>query len=104
MEHAWLYSDLLPALKGKCSQLCVLNRWTLFLHLHYCPCRGSFEGHLLPIFLKLVFIPVSVQAKAVMITTVNQNGDEHIETLDVINMHVLGKNKPEKKGKICIYS
>ena len=43
-----------------------------------------------------------------MITTVNLNRDKHIETLDVTNMHVLGKNKQEEKrkksSKIAIYS
>ena len=34
-----------------------------------------------------------------MITTVNLNRDKHIETLDVTNMHVLGKNKQKEKGK-----
>ena len=35
----------------------------------------------------------------VMITTVNLNRDKHIETLDITNMHVLGKNKQEEKRK-----
>ena len=41
-----------------------------------------------------------------MITTVNLNRDKHIETLDITNIHVLGKNKQEeeKKSKIAIYS
>ena len=34
-----------------------------------------------------------------MITTVNQNRDKHIETLDITNMHGLGKNKQEEKRK-----
>ena len=47
--------------------------------------------------------------KLAMITTVNLNRDKHIETLDVTNMHVLGKNKQEEKrekkgSKIAIYS
>ena len=42
----------------------------------------------------------------VMITTVYLNRDKHIETLDITNMHVLGKNKQEekKKSKISICS
>ena len=39
-----------------------------------------------------------------MITTVNPNRDKHIETLDITNMHGLGKNKQEEKSKISIYS
>ena len=35
-----------------------------------------------------------------MITTVNMNRDKHIETLDITNMHVLGKNKQEEKRKV----
>ena len=35
-----------------------------------------------------------------MITCVNLNRDKHIETLDVTNMHVLGKNKQEEKRKV----
>ena len=36
----------------------------------------------------------------VMITTVNLNRDKHIiETLDITNMHVLGKNKQELRKK-----
>ena len=35
-----------------------------------------------------------------MITAVNLNRDKHIETLDITNMHVLGKNKPEEKRKV----
>ena len=34
-----------------------------------------------------------------MITTVNLNRDKHIETLDITNVHVLGKNKRKKKEK-----
>ena len=34
-----------------------------------------------------------------MITAVNLNSDKHIETLDITNMHVLGKNKQEEKEK-----
>ena len=39
-----------------------------------------------------------------MITTVYLNRDKHIETLDITNMHVLGKNKQEEKSKIPICS
>ena len=35
-----------------------------------------------------------------MITTVNINRDKHIKNLDIINMHVLGKNKLEEKRKV----
>ena len=35
-----------------------------------------------------------------MITTVNLNRDERIETLDITNVHVLGKNKREEKRKV----
>ena len=35
-----------------------------------------------------------------MITTVNLNRDKHIETLDITNMHGLGKNKQEEKRKV----
>ena len=35
-----------------------------------------------------------------MITTLNLNRDKHIETLDITNMHVLGKNKQEEKRKV----
>ena len=35
-----------------------------------------------------------------MITTVNLNRDKHIETLDIANMHVLGKDKQEEKRKV----
>ena len=33
----------------------------------------------------------------VMITALNLNRDKHIETLGITNMHVLGRNKQEKK-------
>ena len=95
MKHAGLYSDLLPALKGKHSQL-FLNRGTLISASALLPLQGFFWGTS-PIFLFLFFvlfcltffIPVSVQAKAVMITTVNLNRDKHTETLDITNMHVM---------------
>ena len=35
-----------------------------------------------------------------MITTVNPNRDKYIETLDITNMHGLGKNKQEEKRKV----
>jgi len=35
-----------------------------------------------------------------MITTVNLNRNKHIETLDITNMHVLGKNKREEKKRV----
>ena len=35
-----------------------------------------------------------------MITTVNLNRDKHIETLDITNMHVLGKDKQEERRKV----
>ena len=35
-----------------------------------------------------------------MVTTVNLNRDKHIETLDITNMHVLGKSKQEEKVKV----
>ena len=35
-----------------------------------------------------------------MITTVNLNRDKHIETVDMTNMHGLGKNKREEKSKV----
>ena len=35
-----------------------------------------------------------------MIATVNLNRDKHIETLDITNMHGLGKNKQEEKRKV----
>ena len=35
-----------------------------------------------------------------MITTVNLNRDKHIETLDITNRHVSGKNKQEEKSKV----
>ena len=35
-----------------------------------------------------------------MITTLNLNRDKHTETLDITNMHVLGKNKQEEKRKV----
>ena len=42
-----------------------------------------------------------------MITTVNLNRVKHIETLDITNMHGLGKNKHEEERKVkypCILS
>ena len=35
-----------------------------------------------------------------MITSVNLNRDKHIETLDITNTHVLGKNEQEEKRKV----
>ena len=35
-----------------------------------------------------------------MITTVNLNRDKHIETFDITNVHVLGKNKQVEKRKV----
>ena len=97
----WLHSDLLSALKEKLSQLSVLNRGTLISASALLPLQGFFWGTSPAYFFifSLVFIPVSVQAKAVMITTVNLNRDKHIETLDITNVHVLGKNKQEEKRK-----
>ena len=44
MKHAWLYSDLLPALKEKLSQLCVLNRGTLISASALLPLQGFLWG------------------------------------------------------------
>ena len=44
MKHAWLYSDLLPSLKGKRSQLCVLSRGTLISASALLPLQGFFRG------------------------------------------------------------
>ena len=38
-----------------------------------------------------------------MITTVIQNRDKHIETLDITNMHGLGKNKQEEKENTHLF-
>ena len=35
-----------------------------------------------------------------MIITVNLNRDKHIETLDITNIHGLGKNKREEKRQV----
>ena len=35
-----------------------------------------------------------------MITAVNLNRDKHIETFDITNVHVLGKNKQVEKRKV----
>ena len=35
-----------------------------------------------------------------MITTLNLNRGKHIETLDITNMHFLGKNKQGEKRKV----
>ena len=46
----------------------------------------------------------SLNHPIMMITTVNLNTDKFIETLDITNMHGLGKIKQEEKSKIPIYS
>ena len=108
MKHTWLYSDLLSALKGKLSQFRVLNRGALISASALLPLQRFFWSS--PVYggggggvvfccccFLLVFIPVSV---------LNMNRNKHTETLDITNMHVLGKNKQEEKknSKISIYS
>ena len=104
MKHAWLYSYLLLALEGKLSQLSVLNRGTLISASAVLPLQEfllfCFLGLFLTFLFQFLYKLKQCYSATVMITCVNLNRDKHIETLDVTNMHVLGKNKQEEKRKV----
>ena len=94
MKHAWLYSDLLPDLKGKLSQFRVLNRGTLISASALLPLQRFFWSS--PVYVFVLFFTRFYSSFR----------NKHTETLDITNMHVLGKNKEEEKknSTMSIYS